>query len=55
MLALRPRGVDVRRTRGSYGRLATCDDRYLANDEPIADRLFRWIGAHKDRVRLGGA
>lgn len=35
--------------------LATCDDRYFANDEPIADRLFRWIAAHKDRVRVGGA
>jgi hypothetical protein len=35
--------------------LAACDDRYFANDEPIADRLFRWIAANKDRVRIGGA
>ena len=35
--------------------LAACDARYFANDEPIADRLFRWIAANKDRVRVGGA
>lgn len=35
--------------------LATCDDRCFANDEPIADRLFRWIAAHSGRVRVGGA
>ena len=35
--------------------LAACDDAYFANDEPIADRLFRWIEANKDRVRVGGA
>lgn len=35
--------------------LAACDVRYFANDEPIADRLFRWIAANKDRVRVGGA
>ncbi len=35
--------------------LAACDDRYFANDEPIAERLFRWIAANKDRVRVGGA
>jgi hypothetical protein len=35
--------------------LAACDDRYFANDEPIADRLFRWIAANKDRIRVGGA
>ncbi len=35
--------------------LAACDDRYYANDEPIADRLFRWIAANKDRVRVGDA
>jgi hypothetical protein len=35
--------------------LAACDDRYFANDEPIADRLFRWIAANKDRVQVGGA
>lgn len=33
--------------------LADCDGRYFANDEPIADRLFRWIAANKDRVRVG--
>jgi hypothetical protein len=33
--------------------LAACDDRYFANDEPIADRLFRWIATNKDRVRVG--
>jgi hypothetical protein len=35
--------------------LAACDDRYYANDEPIADRLFRWIAANKNSVRVGGA
>ena len=35
--------------------LAACDDRYYANDEPIADRLFRWIAANKDCVRVGDA
>ena len=35
--------------------LAACDDRYFANDEPISDRLFRWIAVHKDRLRVGGA
>jgi hypothetical protein len=35
--------------------LASCDDRYFSNDEPIADRLFRWIAANRDRVRIGGA
>ena len=33
--------------------LAACDDRYFANDEPIADRLFRWIATNKERVRVG--
>jgi hypothetical protein len=35
--------------------LGACDDRYFAYEEPIADRLFRWIAANKDRVRVGGA
>ena len=35
--------------------LAACDDRYFANNEPIAERLFRWIASNKDRVRIGGA
>lgn len=35
--------------------LAVCDDRYYASDEPIEDRLFRWIVANKDRIRIGGA
>lgn len=35
--------------------LAACDDRYFTNDEPIADRLFRWIAANTHRVRVGGA
>jgi hypothetical protein len=33
--------------------LSACDDRYFANDEPIADRLFQWIAAHKHQVRVG--
>lgn len=32
--------------------LAKCDDRYFSNDEPIADRLFEWIAANKDAVRV---
>jgi hypothetical protein len=35
--------------------LAACDGRYFANDEPIADRLFRWIAANKDRIQIGRA
>jgi hypothetical protein len=35
--------------------LGACDERYFAYEEPIADRLFRWIAANKDRVRVGGA
>jgi hypothetical protein len=35
--------------------LSDCDDRYFANDEPIADRLFRWIAANAPRIRVGGA
>jgi hypothetical protein len=37
------------------GALDACDDRYFANDEPIADRLFRWIAANPQRIRVGGA
>lgn len=32
--------------------LAACDDRYYANDEPIADRLFAWIGDNRARIRV---
>jgi hypothetical protein len=35
--------------------LAKCDDRYFANDEAIADRLFAWIAANKSRIRVGDA
>lgn len=35
--------------------LAECDDRYFANDEPIADRLFAWIKANKATIRVGDA
>lgn len=31
------------------------DQRYFANDEPIADRLFAWIRANKDEIRVGEA
>jgi hypothetical protein len=33
--------------------LARCDERYFANDEPIADRLFAWIGTNRGRIRVG--
>jgi hypothetical protein len=33
--------------------LGECDDRYFANDEPIADRLFEWIKAHTATIRVG--
>jgi hypothetical protein len=33
--------------------LESCDHRYFANDEPIADRLFEWIKANRDAIRLG--
>ena len=35
--------------------LAECDNRYFANDEPIADRLFEWIKANRSRIRVGDA
>ena len=35
--------------------LNACDDRYFANDEPIADRLFEWIRANQASIRVGGA
>lgn len=33
-------------------KLAACDERYHANDEPIADRLFEWIGNNRARIQL---
>lgn len=33
-------------------KLAACDDRYYANDEPIADRLFAWIGKNRAKIQL---
>lgn len=35
-------------------RLAKCDDRYYDNDEPIADRLFEWIGRNRANIHVGG-
>jgi hypothetical protein len=35
--------------------LGECDERYFASGEPIADRLFRWIAANRDRIQVGGA
>jgi hypothetical protein len=29
-----------------------CDDRYYEGSEPIADRLFDWIDANRDAIRL---
>ena len=34
--------------------LNACDDRYFANDEPIAYRLFEWIRANQASIRVGG-
>jgi hypothetical protein len=34
--------------------LERCDQRYYANDEPIADRLFAWIKRHAARISLPG-
>jgi hypothetical protein len=34
--------------------LGACDDRYFVNDEAIADRLFRWIAANPQKIRVGG-
>lgn len=36
-------------------RLGECDNRYYSNDEPIADRLFAWIKANKEKIRVGDA
>ena len=33
--------------------LSKCDDRYYANDEPIADRLFDWISRNRAQIKLG--
>ena len=35
--------------------LFECDGRYFDNDEPIADRLFRWIGENTRHIRVGDA
>lgn len=35
--------------------LGECDTRYFGNDEPIADWLFAWIKANKEKIRVGGA
>jgi len=32
--------------------LGPCDDRYFANNEPIADRLFAWIKKKVTVIRL---
>ena len=32
--------------------LGRCDDRYFANNEPIADRLFAWIKKKVNVIRL---
>ena len=37
------------------GALAKCNDRYFANDEAIADRLFEWIKANRAAIRVGDA
>jgi hypothetical protein len=34
------------------GKLNACTDRYFANDEPIADKLFEWIKANRSEIRL---
>lgn len=36
-------------------KLNACDERYFGNDEPIADRLFAWIKAHRAAITVGGA
>lgn len=33
--------------------LGRCDQSYQDSGEPIADRLFAWIGQHRDAVRVG--
>lgn len=33
--------------------LEACDSRYFDNDEPIADRLFAWIKANRQAIRVG--
>jgi hypothetical protein len=32
--------------------LSRCDERYYANDEPIADLLFDWIRANRARIQV---
>ena len=32
--------------------LSECDERYYANDEPIADRLFDWIKRNRAHIKL---
>ena len=33
--------------------LDDCTNRYFANDEPIADRLFDWIKANRTEIQVG--
>jgi hypothetical protein len=35
--------------------LGACDNRYYDNDEPVAERLFLWIKANAEAVRIGDA
>jgi hypothetical protein len=44
--------ADAIAARDDEAKLADCDERYYANNEPIADRLFHWIGANRARIRL---
>jgi hypothetical protein len=32
--------------------LTTCDERYFANDEPIAERLFAFLQVNRSLIRL---
>lgn len=36
----------------ALGKLGECDSRYYANDESIDERLFAYIEAHQDEIRI---
>jgi hypothetical protein len=46
--------IAARGRAGEDAALAACDDRYFANDEAIADRLFEWIKGNRTSIRVGG-
>ena len=53
--AITREAISARGKAGEDGVFASCDARYYASDEPIADRLFDWIKRNRASIRVGGA